>query len=257
MGDYSAGALLSIAFGRAHPAIDGNVRRVLGRIGALEGDLTRAAGAVRLRALAQGLLDAAPNDQSLEVSGFASSPGDLNQALMELGARVCRPRQPDCSICPVQRHCLAHGSGREAEFPQAVRRTTPRPATGFAYAIRDAAGRWLLGRRRDDGLLGGLWEFPWLESNDADERPEPLSVHWGPWVLDLEPLGPAIRHAFTHLRLDLRLLRGDLASADPQRLPERWSPYVEWRWVALDGLEARSLPMSRLMDKLRRRLAEH
>lgn len=257
VGDYSAGALLSIAFGRAHPAIDGNVRRVLGRIGALEGDLTRSEGAARLRALAQGLLDAAPNDQCLDGAGFASSPGDLNQALMELGARVCRPRQPDCSICPVQRYCLAHGSGREAEFPQAVRRTPPRPATGFAYAIRDAAGRWLLGRRRDDGLLGGLWEFPWLESNDADERPEPLSAHWGPWVLDLEPLGPAIRHAFTHLRLDLRLLRGDLASADPQRLPERWSPYVEWRWVALDGLEARSLPMSRLMDKLRRRLAEH
>lgn len=257
VGDYTVGALLSIAFGQARPAIDGNVRRVLGRIGAIPGDLTRGTGAARLRALAQGLLDAATPDGARAGEGdTAPSPGDLNQALMELGARLCRPRDPDCAACPAVRFCLASLEGRATAFPQAPPRSKARSATGVAFALQDDQGRWLLGRRRPDGLLGGLWEFPWLERPSGDDGLAHLSTHWGPWVARLEPLGPPVRHVFTHLRLELHLLRGTVAAAAPLPLPEAWSPYVAWRWVALDASGIQSLPMSRLMDKLRHRLTD-
>lgn len=309
VGDYTAAAILSIAFGQARPAIDGNLRRVLGRIGALEGDLTRGVGARRLRELAQALVtpdawgavspsamtidsvamtdpaagaDPRATSASVAMPKLGATPGDLNQALMDLGALVCRPVKPDCATCPAETFCRARSLGRTADFPAPVTRAAPRPAAGFAYAIQDTAGRWLLGRRKPEGLLGGLWELPWVTVESVEDRspgaasraipsPKPNAerIPSRPSGLaTMAPLaGPPLRHTFTHLRLELRLLRGWLLAApglegvaptadslllDLNRLSA--GAYDAWRWVGAD--EVAALPRSRLMDKLWRRVTE-
>ncbi len=275
VGDYTAAAILSIAFGQARPAIDGNLRRVLGRIGAVEGDLGRGAGARSLRELAESLFAGNPFDR----------PGDLNQALMDLGALCCRPLAPACSGCPVRAHCRALALGRVADFPAPAARSAPREAGGFVYAIQDEAGRWLLGRRRAGGLLGGLWELPWLTLPAADPPPPAGDPADPPRPRGLQclvaPEGPPIRHVFTHLRLELHLLLGRAAATNAAGLvegaegarsakdagrgegregdpvdaldPSFWpDAYEAWRWAARTEVEA--LPRSRLMGKVWERL---
>ncbi|HEX7118882.1 MAG TPA: A/G-specific adenine glycosylase [Longimicrobiales bacterium] len=142
IGDYTAGAIASIAFGRPEPAVDGNVRRVLSRLYDLPDP-----GAAELRARAAALVD-------------ADRPGDFNQALMELGATVCTPRTPACDGCPLASHCRARAAGTQLERPR-PKRAKPVPECDVGTAIVVApGGALLLVRRPDDGLLGGLWEFP-------------------------------------------------------------------------------------------------
>ena len=166
VGDYTAGAVASIAFGEAVPAVDGNVRRALARLF----DLPRPAPG-ELRELAEALVDQA-------------RPGDFNQAMMELGATVCLPRAPKCDSCPLQGVCLARRRGTEGERPvRKPRRTLPEkkvavmvgiraPGSRFAASGAGAAGevgqtggdlRFLLRKRPPRGLLAGMWEFPGAE----------------------------------------------------------------------------------------------
>lgn len=142
VGPYTAGAVASIAFGRPEPAVDGNARRVLSRLFDL--DRPTAGG---LEALARALV---PDDR----------PGDFNQALMELGATVCRPRLPECGGCPLGSLCLARERGTVARRPASRRRPdAPRFVVGTAV-LASTEGRFLLARRPEDGLLAGTWEFP-------------------------------------------------------------------------------------------------
>lgn len=148
LGDYTAGAVASIAFGEPVPAADGNVRRVLSRLFDQPDPPPRW-----LRDAAAALVDPA-------------RPGDWNQALMELGATVCAPRAPKCGRCPVARWCRARAAGTAVERPGAAARTRARAAT-FVLAVLIAGGRTLLERRPRDGLLGGLWAFPEREIPDG------------------------------------------------------------------------------------------
>lgn len=142
IGDYTAGAIASIAFGRPEPAVDGNVRRVLSRLHDLPGP-----GAAELRRLAAALV---PEDR----------PGDFNQALMEFGATVCTPRAPRCEACPLAEHCRARAAGTQLERPL-PKRSKPLPEDDVGTAVVVAPdGALLLVRRPDEGLLAGLWEFP-------------------------------------------------------------------------------------------------
>jgi A/G-specific adenine glycosylase len=142
IGDYTAGAIASIAFGAAVPAVDANARRVLARLL----DLPRPSPAA-LRAEAARLVD-------------PDRPGDFNQAVMELGALVCTPRSPRCDACPLAVHCLARRRGTQALRPE-PRRRPPVPTYDVGTAIIVAPdGRLLLRRRASRGLLAGLWEFP-------------------------------------------------------------------------------------------------
>lgn len=149
VGEYTAGAVASIAFGVPVPAVDGNARRVLSRL--LDAPRPSAS---RLRAEAARLLD-------------PERPGDFNEALMELGATVCTPKSPRCDTCPVAAHCRARAAGTAQERP------APRPAprirrAEFAVAVAvDELGRTLLVRRPEVGLLAGMWEFPAVELRDA------------------------------------------------------------------------------------------
>jgi A/G-specific adenine glycosylase len=142
VGDYTAGAVASIAFGRAEPAVDGNVKRVLARVYDLESPRP-----AELRQRAAALLDPA-------------RPGDFNQALMELGATVCTPRAPACGDCPIETHCLSRARGTVALRPAPRQRAAVPSYDLITIVALDDERRVLLRRRPPTGLLANLWEFP-------------------------------------------------------------------------------------------------
>jgi A/G-specific adenine glycosylase len=149
VGDYTAGAVSSIAFGERQPAVDGNVRRVLARL--LDEPEPSPAW---LRSHAAALV---PDDR----------PGDFNQSLMELGATVCTPSSPLCDACPINALCAARAAGTQAERP---RRSTGRRMPTFDIAtavIHTPDGRVLVTRRPAHGLLAGMWSFPGRELDDG------------------------------------------------------------------------------------------
>jgi A/G-specific adenine glycosylase len=151
VGDYTAGAVSSIAFGARRAAIDGNVRRVLAR-----------------------LLDhSAPSSALLgQVAGAlvpAERPGDFNQALMELGATICTPRSPRCGRCPIAPQCAARAAGTQQHRPRPTAKKTIPTIDIAAAVVRDRAGRLLIQRRPAHGLLAGLWAFPGIELQPGDD----------------------------------------------------------------------------------------
>lgn len=146
IGPYTAGAVASIAFGEAVPAVDGNATRVLARLFRVDVDVGTAAGRTRIQELAQALV---PTER----------PGAFNQALMELGSTVCMPRHPDCRACPLRAVCLARAAGVESSLPRiSPARVAPTVPVAFAY-VRSRE-RVLLVRRPEAELLGGLWSLP-------------------------------------------------------------------------------------------------
>ena len=149
IGDYTAAAIASIAFGEPAVAVDGNVRRVLSRLFMVEGFRGRAPFEGRIRELA---------DHLMEADG-ARDPGDWNQALMELGATVCTPAVPRCGRCPVREFCWSRVAGRQTEFPERPPRP-PAVSVRLAVAVvRDREGRILV-FRRGESPMRGLYELP-------------------------------------------------------------------------------------------------
>lgn len=228
IGAYTAGAIASIAYDRAEPAVDGNARRVLCRVFDLEEAAPR-----NLDALARRLV-------------CRARPGDFNQGLMELGARVCTPRNPDCPACPLVTTCRARERGTIEHRPAPRRaRRTPTFEVGTAV-ILSPAGHLALTRRRSGGLLGGMWEFPGLIA-EPEESPiaaarrtarailDPLDVD----PIEPEPL-PRIRHAFSHRRHVYHPYVFQLPG-EPRLTPcnDTWSGAG---WHDLDALERRPLP---------------
>jgi len=197
LGDYTSAAIAAIAFGEPAPVVDTNVRRVI----------------ARLHALAE--------PSAAEVTGLvaaltpADRPGDFAQAMMDLGATICRPKAPLCSACPLAIDCAARALGTPEAYP--VRRAKPlRPLRhGTAWWIeRNGAVR--LVRRPAKGLLGGMAALP---GSDWGEQPQPLSAG---------AFG-TVRHVFTHFALDLRI--------EP-----RLGPEGEGWWQPLDSLDDAGLP---------------
>lgn len=221
IGRYTAGAVLSIAGGQDVPALDGNVRRVLCRVFAVEEDVTRGAGRRRLWHLAKSLL---PRGRA----------GDFNQALMDLGATICTPRGPVCDECPLVTDCQAHRLGREEQFP--LRRPTRRPPhfEVTAGVIWNDDGRFLIAQRPLKGLLGGLWEFPGgkrepgetLEGCLRRELTEELAIA----VAVGAPL-TVVQHAYTHFRITLHTFHCRLVEGQPRALG-----CTDWRWITLDDV---------------------
>jgi A/G-specific adenine glycosylase len=147
VGEYTAAAVASIAFGLPHAVLDGNAVRVLSRLVAERGDVSGAAARARLKQTAETLLD-------------RRRPGDFNQALMELGATVCLPRNPHCLLCPWRGPCQARRDGLENELPLKRRTREPVRQSLVLYLI-EKGGRVLLRRRGDaEARLAGFWELP-------------------------------------------------------------------------------------------------
>ena len=187
IGDYTAGAIASIGFGIPAPAVDGNVLRVFARLYNDEGDIMQPA--VK-----------AATTQKVMAQQPAEAPGDFKQALMELGALVCTPGQPDCAACPLQALCLGRQSGNPARLPQKAPKKARKKCELTLCLAQDAAGRWLLQKRGEQGVLAGLWQPPVLAEEALDEKKAlaaaqkllPAAV-----LLKEKPL--KAKHIFTHL----------------------------------------------------------
>lgn len=238
IGRYTAGAVASIAFDRPEPVVDGNVARVLARLHDIREDVKTPRAQRRLwdeaAALARG-----------------PHPGDLNQALMELGATVCTPRRPRCSACPLGRRCAARRAGDPESLPVKTRPEKPRRVAAVAgWVVR--RGRALAVRRAPRGLLGGLWELPG-GALAVGEDPEAtllraLTERVGLDIPRAQRLG-AVDHAFTHRRLQLHVFR-----CDTPRGRVRLEGFDAHRWVAPAAVA--ELPQGALTRKALRLLAE-
>ena len=210
-GPYTAGAVASIAFAIPAPAVDGNVARVLSRLFRVPGDPRSPKVMARLTSLASALLD-------------RDRPGDLNQALMELGASACRPRRPLCAGCPVASGCAARQGGRQEEFPTRVPRRKPVPML-VALVRVERGGRLLLRRAPEGGLFPGMWGLPGLV---VPEGEDPAGYLRGRAEADLGlrvSVGKeivALTRLLTHRRLEFRVHAGSLRGAIP-RDPGGWA----------------------------------
>ena len=190
VGAYTAGAILSIAFGQDIPAIDGNVLRVLCRFFDYDRDPTKARGKKAIRRYAQELLP----------TGRA---GDHNQAMMELGARICLPRAPLCDECPLAPYCKSRAIGNQAVRPvPKVRKQIPHRRLVAALCEQD--GCLLIVRRVPRGLLGGLWELPGGEVSPEETDAYALSRHADDGIgvrLEVGSKESVVKHAYTHFRI--------------------------------------------------------
>ncbi len=229
-GDYTAGAIASIAFGQAVPAVDGNVKRVMARLFALESDISRAPAARQLQEIARALVDPV-------------TPGDWNQAIMELGATVCLPKSPKCLLCPLNNMCEGRLQGIEQALPvKPVKKALPHYDVTAAVIRQD--GKVLIAQRPLEGMLGGLWEFPGgkMEAGETltqclcREIEEELGV-----VIEVGQPVATIKHSYTHFKITLHAFSCRLLKGSPQALG-----VADWRWVSLAEINAFPFPRTDL-----------
>jgi len=222
IGPYTAAAITAIAFGQRATVVDGNVERVVARLFAVEEQLPKAKSA--LWELADGLT---PNARA----------GDYAQAVMDLGATVCRPRGPLCSECPVMDACTGRLTGNVESYP---RRVAPKPKPkrlGTAFWLRRADGKVLLRRRPDKGLLASMIEVPsspWVESDQIDE----IILEHAPTSCEWRAIDGQVRHTFTHFHLALDLMVGQIS--DDQTV-ETTDPSAQI-WADPHDLDGYALP---------------
>ncbi len=208
IGRSTAGAILALAFGARHPILDGNVKRVLARVHAIEGWPGESAVARRLWELA------ADHTPSARVD-------DYTQAIMDLGATLCTRTRPECERCPLQRDCAAFASGTIQRHPAArPRRALPRRNTRFLLLERGDGGL-LLQRRPPTGIWGGLWGFPELATG---EDPREWCRARGYASTTARPL-PPLRHGFTHFTLDIEPLHMRVEETGTALMDS-----AEWLW---------------------------
>jgi A/G-specific adenine glycosylase len=203
VGRYTAGAIGSICFDREEPVVDGNVARVLSRVFAIDHPLGSSAADRALWARAGELVR-------------GERPGDLNQALMELGARVCTPRSPRCEACPIASECAAEASARQDELPVAKKRKEPlRVETVAVVATRRDGGVALV--RSERALFGGLHAPPMMEGRGRDRARAALRSAGVRARLEGGPAG-RVEHVLSHRVLDVEVWRADRASSRTSRI---------------------------------------
>ncbi len=222
IGPYTASAIAAIAFDEAAVVVDGNVERVMARLHAVAVPLPAAKP--ELTAHAAALTP-------------AHRPGDYAQAVMDLGATICTPRNPACGLCPWRAPCAARAAGIAAELPRKTPKKPKPVRLGIAYLARRADGAWLLERRPDSGLLGGMLGWPGSVWGDAPAETPPLDADWR------DP-GAEVRHTFTHFHLRLALRVADVPmTAAPAA--GRFVPPAEFRPASLPTVMRKAFDLAR------------
>ena len=185
VGNYTAGAISSFVYNIPKPAVDGNVLRVVSRITADDGDITKASVKAKI-------------ENEVEEVILAEAAGDFNQSLIELGAVVCVPNgEPKCGICPVSRICLAHAEGRETEFPVKRKKKERRIEKRTILVFRDNE-KTAVRKRPDTGLLAGMYEFPGRERHMKQSEVIEYAKELGLMPIRVKKLGSA-KHIFSHV----------------------------------------------------------
>ena len=219
VGPYTAAAIAAIAFDRPVVPLDGNIERVVTRLFAVDAPLPKAKP--QIRDLAQGLLG-------------PSRPGDLAQALMDLGATICTPKKPACALCPLSENCLARARGEQEAFPRKAPKKAGDLRRGAAFIVI-RADEILVRTRPEKGLLGGMTEVPtsdWLAGQE-----ETTAVRQAPKLKGLSRwrrrLG-VVEHVFTHFPLQLAVYVATV--------PARTAAPAGMRWVKIADLAGEALP---------------
>jgi A/G-specific adenine glycosylase len=210
IGPYTAAAIAAIAFDRPEVVVDGNVERVMARLHDIRTPLPRAK---------PELTEAAARLTP------AVRPGDYAQAVMDLGATICTPRAPACGLCPWCEPCAARAAGVAETLPARLPKVPKPVRIGHAYVARRGDGAWLLERRPDAGLLGGMLGWPGSDWGEAPEPAPPVEAAW-------REIGAQARHTFTHFHLRLRV---HVAIVGPEAVPERgtFMPQTAFRPASL------------------------
>ncbi len=225
IGRTTAGGILSAAYDQPVAILDGNVKRVLARLVGLQRPPNRAI--VYLWQLSESLLD-------------RSHPRDFNQALMDLGATVCTPHQPNCADCPWRNHCYAFKAGIQSELPMTENRSPiPHKNIGVAVIWNDQQ-QILIDRRRESGLLGGLWEFPGgkvepgetVEACIQREILEELGIE-----IEVGDRLIVVEHTYSHFRVTLNVHHCRHLSGEPTPIE-----CDEVRWVTLADIDQYPFP---------------
>jgi A/G-specific adenine glycosylase len=204
IGRYTAGAIASIAYGKREPLVDGNVARVLARLEGIAGPINSAPVVRQLWATATKLLP-------------AQRAGKVNEALMELGALVCTPREPRCDVCPLATLCAARSTGRERELPvKAPKRDVPEVLL-VSLVVRDAEGRILFMKQTDSAAYGGLWGPPTVAAATLPAGIDKLRA-MGVHAADLAVCG-VTKHVLSHRRLRVTVVRATSAPSSGPGVP--------------------------------------
>ena len=225
IGPSTAGAIAAIAFRKDAPILDANAKRVIARLFAVTGDLSRSSAARFLWEASRGLI---PPGKGRETA----------LSLMDLGATVCTPRRPGCPACPLSACCEGHRRGIQETIPaKAAKKALPHHDEVAAW-IAGGMGTVLIGRRPERGLLGGLWELPGgrrkpKETGEGALR-RVLREEWGMGVT-VENRLASIPHGFSHFRITLHAYRCRRTNGRP-------GTDREWRWVRPEGLSDLAFP---------------
>ena len=227
IGTSTAHAILTFGHGQSHPLLDGNVKRVLSRLYDIDKDIRRSAVQKTMWGHSATLLE------------NATDPWTHNQAIMELGARLCTPRDPDCGRCPVQSLCDAHAAGTQHERPVSPRRKAiPHKHIGVGVIWQE--NQVLIQRRPPNGLLGGLWEFPGgkQETNETIEETvrRECAEELGITVRVQGPIAQ-VKHAYSHFRITLHAFHCQYISGDPEP-----KAATAWRWSPIEALSDYAFP---------------
>jgi A/G-specific adenine glycosylase len=236
IGAYTAGAILSMAFGQTEPILDGNVKRVLSRVWDIDQPIGETETLNRLWTLAREIAEASPPGEA----------GVVNEGLMELGATICVPQNPRCLLCPLNDLCLAAARGVQNQRPVIPpKKQTPHydVAAGVIWRGDPFRSDLLIAQRPQHGMLGGLWEFPGgkIEAEDADlpaclrrEIAEELGV-----LIKVGEAVTVVKHAYTHFRITLHAFHARLIEGEPQAIG-----CADWRWVTLETLANFPFPVT-------------
>ena len=195
IGPYTAGAIAAIAFDQSVPVMDGNVERVMARLYDVQTPLPAAKAELK---------------QHVETLTPMRRPGDYAQAVMDLGATICTPKSPTCALCPVRPQCCGFARGTATDLPRKLPKKPKPVRLGHVYLGQRSDGAWLVERRPDKGLLGGMLGWPGSEwAAEVAARP-PCRAVW-------TTLPETVRHTFTHFHL---ILTVHTARLDGSVLPE-------------------------------------
>ncbi|WP_409297056.1 A/G-specific adenine glycosylase [Peribacillus sp. SCS-26] len=229
VGPYTSGAILSIAYGRPEPAVDGNVMRVLSRILLIEEDIAKPKTRNIFEAAVRELID-------------HDNTSSFNQALMELGAIICTPRVPSCLLCPVREHCMAFSEGVQSSLPVKNQQKKSRTVPITAAVLTNGKGEILIHKRPSTGLLANLWEFPNFEDAGAlMTKRESFRQLFAESLGAVPKLGNhlvSLEHVFSHLKWKMEVYAGTVEGIHNEALQQGY------RWAAVTEIENYAFPVS-------------